>query len=121
MAATVAAQIAALVEVVNALKERADEDRRERKEYHADLSEALEEDRKSAEAYRAAVQADLQKLTSGQTSLIERVEHIEPITRMINSLHMRITGGLIVIGFIGAVAWGGVVFFKEHIIKWLGG
>lgn len=120
MASTVSAQLAALTEAVSHLSKRAEEDREDRKEYHDELSKALTEDRKSSEAYRSAVQKDLAALTRGQQDLLNRVERIEPVTNMITSLRMRITGGLVVLGFIGAVVWGGITFFKVQILHWLG-
>lgn len=117
MAATVAAQLAALIEVVNSLKERADEDRDDLKHYHEKLSKDLDADRRSADAYRATVQEDLSKLTQGQLGLLDRIDAIEPVTSMVTSMRAKIAGAMIVLGFIGSIAIWAATYFKAEIMK----
>lgn len=117
LAATVAAQLAALVEVVNQLKERADEDRADLKEYHDRLSHDLASDRTASDTYRAAVHKDLEKLTHGQEDILRRVEVIEPVASMVSSLRAKLVGAAIVLGILGSVVLWGLHYFKEVIVK----
>jgi chromosome segregation ATPase len=120
MAATVAAQIAALVESVNQLKERAEEDRDNLKEYHDKLSHDLTQDRRASEKYRNAVHDDLAKLTEGQKDILRRVEVIEPVASMVTSFRAKLVGAAVVLGFIGSVIIWALIYFKDQIHRaWL--
>ncbi len=48
------------------------------------------------------------------------MQQVKPVTDMVSSLHARVAGGMIVLGFVGAVAWGAILFFKENILKFIG-
>lgn len=115
MAATVAAQLASLVEVVNQLKERADEDRHDLKEYHEKLSKDLDSDRKAADLYRESVQKELIKLSALQQDVVRRVETIEPVATMVTSFRATLVGASIVLGFIGSVVIWGLIYFKDQV------
>ena len=115
MAATVAAQLAALVQVVNQLKERADEDRNDLKDYHEKLQKELEAERKLSETYRAAIQKELSVLTAGQKDILRRVEVIEPVAGMVNSFRAKLIGAGLVLGAIGSIAIWSLTYFRETI------
>jgi len=117
LAATVAAQLAALVEVVNQLKERADEDREDLKKYHEKLSRDLAADRTSSDAYRTGVHKDLEKLTHGQEDLLRRLEVIEPVATMVTSFRAKMVGAAIVLGGIGSLVIWALIYFKEIVVK----
>lgn len=117
MAATVAAQLAALVEVVNQLKQRAEEDRADLKEYHEKLSHDLAAERSASDAYRAAIHKDLEKLTHGQQDILRRVEVIEPVASMVSSFRAKMVGAAMVLGVIGSLVIWALVYFKEHLIN----
>lgn len=47
------------------------------------------------------------------------MNEVKPVTDMVDSLKAKITGGLLVLGTIGAVLWSGVLFFREAIVNLL--
>lgn len=115
MAATVAAQLAALVQSVNQLKERAEEDRDDLKDYHEKLQRELEAERKSSEAYRAAIQKELAVLAAGQQDILRRVEVIEPVAGMVNSFRAKLVGAGLVLGAIGSLVIWALTYFRDFI------
>lgn len=117
MAATVAAQLSALVEIVNQLKERAEEDRTDLKEYHDKLHYELASDREHSDIYRTSVQKDLAKLAEGQKNILRRVDAIEPVTTMVTSFRAKLAGAVIVLGFLGSVVIWVLIYFREQITK----
>ena len=117
MAATVAAQLATLVEAVHQLKERSEEDREDRRKYHEKLSSELDAERRSSEAYQASVQLELAKLTSGQAHLINRVEAIEPVATMVMSIKAKIAGAVVVLGLIGSVVIWTLLYFRDYLTR----
>ena len=107
MPETVANQIAAAMAILTRIEQRAEEDRR-----------ALADDRAKSELARSAVSAELTDIRHGQDNMTRRLDKIEPVTDMVTSVRSRVTGGLMLLGVIGGVAWAGLVFFKEIIVGW---
>ena len=82
-----------------------------------------------AESRGAMVKADTDRTTmmgaiNDQGRALERLAEdmaeVKPVTDMVTGLHAKFVGAAIILGIIGAVAWAGVLFFKESIIGWLG-
>ena len=90
----------------------------ERLSNHIDATErAIAEDRRErvlAAEERHAIIAKLE-------ALHRDMQAVKPVTDMVTSLRAKITGGVIVLGFIGTVAWGGVILFKDQLLRWMGG
>ena len=107
MPSTVAAQLAALTALVEHIDRRAEEDRQERKDSQAET-----------ELARRATSAELSDIRHAQSNVLERLSKIEPVTDLVTSVRARITGGLMLLGVLGGIAWGGVVFFKDIIMEW---
>jgi len=107
MPASVAAQVAALTAIVERMDKRAEEDRQERKTAQA-----------QTELTRQSVTAELLAMRHGQDDVMRRLDKIEPVTDLVTSFRARISGGLILLGALGAIAWGGIVFFKDFILGW---
>ncbi len=90
----------------------------ERLSNHIDATEkAMAEDRRERQLAAAERQAIIAKLET----LHRDMQDVKPVTDMVTSLRAKITGGIIVLGFIGTVAWGGVVLFKDQLLRWMGG
>ncbi len=90
----------------------------ERLANHIDNTErAMAEDR----AERQLAAAERQAILSRVNDLHRDMQAVKPVTDMVSSLRARVAGGVIVLGFIGAVAWGAMLFFKDSIIKFLTG
>jgi Protein of unknown function (DUF1515) len=70
---------------------------------------------------RAQMMRDIGELKDGQRQLSEDMAEVKPVTDMVTSLRSRMIGAGIVLGLIGAVAWAGVLFFKDAIIRFLEG
>lgn len=117
LAETVGSKLAALVEAVNHLKERSEEDRENLKGYHEKLGLELHTDRKSAEAYRAAVQEELIALRGGQDHILRRVEVVEPIASMVMSFRAQMAGAAIVLGLIGSIIIWMLTYFRDILTK----
>ena len=107
MPETLASQVAALTAILHRMEQRADEDRK-----------ALAHDRANAEMTRSAVSAALVDISHGQADVVRRLDKIEPITDLVTSVRSKVVGGVMVLGVLGGIAWGGVLFFKEIIIGW---
>ena len=107
MPETVANQIAAAMAILTRIEQRAEEDRR-----------ALLDDRAKSEMARSAVSAELTDIRHKQDNMTRRLDKVEPVTDMVTSVRSRVTGGLMLLGVIGGVAWAGVVFFKDVIMGW---
>ena len=105
MPVSVAVQVAALTAIVERIDSRAEEDRRDRKD-------ALVETEKA----RLATSAELSAMRHGQNDLLRRLDKIEPVTELVTSVKARVTGGMLLLGVMGGIAWGGVVFFKDIIV-----
>ena len=102
-----AAQVSALFAILERMEHRADEDRRE-----------IVHERRNAEMTRSAVSAALADIGHSQADVARRLDKIEPVTDLVTSIRSRVTGGLMLLGVIGGVAWAGLVFFKEVIVRW---
>jgi len=72
-----------------------------------------------AHAERQIATVERQTVLEQVMSLRRDMEEVKPVASMVNSLRAKIAGGLIVLGFIGAVAWTAVLFFKDAIVKFL--
>ena len=108
MPASVSSQVAALTAIVERIDRRAEEDRSDRKEAQ-----------RETEIARLGVSAELADIRHSQINVVKRLDKIEPVTDLVTSVRARITGGLMLLGVLGGVAWGGVVFFKDTILEWL--
>ena len=107
MSVTVASQVAALTAILTRMEHQSDEDRK-----------TLADDRRNADLSRAAVSAELADIRHSQIDVQRRLDKIEPVTDLVTSIRSRVTGGLMLLGVIGGVAWAGLVFFKEIIMGW---
>jgi len=110
MARTYAAELATVVEALSNLTKQADADRAERREYEDD-----------ARKHREQLHLQVHLLTEQLKHANERLEKVEPVVSMVTSLHSKVTGGILVLGVIGGIAWGGLVFFKEQLFRMWGG
>jgi len=108
MPTTVAAQLAAQAVLLEHISSRMEEDRQERKTAQAET-----------ERTRAATSAELIAMRHGQNDVLRRLNNIEPVTDLVTSLKAKAIGALMLLGFIGGIMWGGIVFFKEIIVEWL--
>jgi len=104
--------------ILERMERQSEEDRRERKAESALMNKALAHDRNNAEMTRSAVSAALADIVHGQADMVKRLDKIEPITDLVTSVRSRVTGGVILLGFLGGIAWAGVLFFKETIQGW---
>jgi len=107
MPRTIAEQVAEIAAMVEHMNGRAEEDRQERKVAQAETERA-----------RRATSVELSDIRHGQADVLRRLDNIEPVTDLVTSVRARITGGLMLLGVLGAIAWGGVLFFKETIVEW---
>ena len=105
MPETVAAQLAAQAVLLEHISRRMEEDRQERKTAQAET-----------ERTRLATSAELTAMRHGQKDVLRRLDNIEPVTDLVRSVRAKIAGGLMLLGVLGGVAWGGVVFFKDAIM-----
>jgi len=119
MPTTVAAQLAAQAVLLENISSRMEEDRQERKAESIAMEKALVHDRANAEMSRAATSAELTAMRHGQNDVLRRLDNIEPVTDLVTSLKAKAIGALMLLGFIGGIMWGGIVFFKEIIVEWL--
>ena len=69
---------------------------------------------------RKATKATVDQIARQQDKLIAEMEEVKPVTDMVSSLRAKVTGGLIVLGVIGAIFWAAVQFFRQQIINWIG-
>ena len=118
MPASIAAEVAALIAVIERMEKRAEEDRAERKAEQESIKTALSADRTTAEMARSAVSTELRDIRHSQTDALRRLEKIEPVTDMVTSVRSLVTGGIMLLGVMGGVAWAGVAFFKDIIVGW---
>ena len=107
MSGTVAAEVAALTAIVQRMERQLD-----------DAVQSMASDRDKVELSRAAVSADLTDIRHSQTDVERRLNKIEPVTDLVTSIRSRVTGGIILMGVLGGIAWTGIVFFKEVIVGW---
>jgi hypothetical protein len=107
MSDDLAAQVSALFAILERMERRADEDRNE-----------IAHERRNAEMTRSAVSAALADIGHSQLDVSRRLDKIEPVTDLVTSVRSRVTGGLMLLGVIGGIAWAGLVFFKEIIVGW---
>jgi len=107
MPASVSSQVAALTAIVERMDRRAEEDRKERKE-----------EQRETDIARASVSAELTDIRHSQLDVVKRLDKIEPVTDLVTSFRSKITGGLMLLGVIGGIAWAGILFFKQTILEW---
>lgn len=107
MSGTVASQVAALAAILERVEHQLANDR-----------SAFDADRDKAELSRSAVSAELADIRHSQTDVHRRLDKIEPVTDLVTSIRSRVTGGIILMGVLGGIAWAGLVFFKEVIVGW---
>ena len=117
-ASSIASQVAVLISTMEMMVKQLDEDRRERKAESESVTKALAHDRANAEMTRSAVSAELNDIRHGQDGVLKRLDKIEPVTDLVTSVRSRVTGGLMLLGFLGGVVWSAFTFFKEIILGW---
>jgi ethanolamine utilization microcompartment shell protein EutS len=83
------------------------------KSYDAATTDAAQE--------RKEMMRAIAKLTAGQDKLASDMAEVKPVTDMVTGFRAKLTGALIVLGMVGAIAWAGVQFFKQQILSLLGG
>ena len=107
MPPSIASQVAAMAAILERMERQADDDRRDRKEAQ-----------RETEVARSAVSAELYDIRHGQIDAVKRLDKIEPVTALVMSVRAKVTGGLTLLGVIGAIVWAGTLFFKETILEW---
>ena len=110
MALNTAQELGRLTAQIEALNSRLD------REY----AERLRADAETAEA-RVSVKDALNSLEQRNKETADRLAQIEPVTRMVTGWRAKWVGAMIVLGFLGSVAWAGVLFFKDGIIGFIQG
>ena len=107
MPTSIASQVAAMAAILERMERQADDDRTDRKEAQ-----------RETEIARLAVSAELADIRHSQIDVVKRLDKIEPVTDLVTSVRSRVTGGVMLMGVIGGIAWAGVLFFKETILGW---
>jgi hypothetical protein len=107
MSDSVASQVAALTAILTRMERQSDEDRK-----------TLADDRRNADLARSANSAELANIRHSQIDVLRRLDRIEPVTDLVTSVRSRMTGGVMLLGVLGGIAWAGVLFFKEFILEW---
>ena len=110
MALNTAQAIGALTAQIEAMNSRLDREYAERQRTEASAAEA-----------RVSVRQALNDLEQSNRDINGRLAKIEPVTKMVTGWRARIIGAMMVLGFIGTIAWTGVLFFKDGILKALSG
>lgn len=118
MSENLASQVAVVAAAMLRVEKQLDEDRMDRKAESEHINKALANDRANAELTRSAVSAALSDIGHGQADMARRLDKIEPVTDLVTSIHAKFIGGITLLGVIGGIAWGGVVFFKDVIVGW---
>ena len=118
MPVSVSNQVAAMAAILERMEKRLDEDRKERRAESDAVTQMVAHDRANAEMARSAVSAELTDIRHGQDDVLRRLAAIEPVTDLVTSVRSRVTGGLMLLGVLGGIAWAGIVFFKEIIVGW---
>lgn len=83
--------------------------------------ENTERDRAEDKLERQIAAAERQEILSQLRELHHDMKEVKPVTDMVSSLRARVSGGVMVLGFIGAIAWSGMLFFKDVIVRFLTG
>ena len=94
----------------------------------AALTATFEAFAKSQERHNAKAESDRSTMMEGITSqgralekLADDMAEVKPVTDMVTGLHAKFMGAAIILGIVGTIAWAGVLFFKEAIIRLLSG
>lgn len=66
---------------------------------------------------RVIAAAERQAILTRLDALHRDMQNVKPVTDMVSSLRAKVSGGLLVLGFIGAIAWTAVLFFKEQLVR----
>ena len=74
----------------------------------------------AAASERKQMLETINKLASNQDRLAADMAEVKPVTDMVTGFRAKVIGGLMVLGFIGAIAWAGIQFFKAQILHMLG-
>jgi hypothetical protein len=89
------------------------------------MEQQMKQDRQERQAEQDKVQLareqfseDIHKMQSNQADILRRLGKIEPVTDLVTSLWAKAIGAVSVLGVIGAILWGGVVFFRDIIVGW---
>jgi len=95
---------AALAAKLQALVDRLDRDYEER-----------QIERKETKEYRSAVQSELSSLQKSTEETRKRMDKVEPVANMVTSWRARLAGAIMVLGFIGGIAWSAITFFRDEV------
>lgn len=82
---------------------------------HSDIAQ------RKAEEDRGEMMKRLEEIASIQKVLVDDMQEVKPVTDMVKTVRSKLTGAVVVLGFIGTIVWTAVSFFKESIIKFLSG
>jgi|TARA_B110000908_G_scaffold166680_2_gene218234 predicted phage tail protein len=98
--------IGALTAQIEAMNNRLERDREDRKETNA-----------AAAANRERVNSTLLELQQGHKKIVSRLDRVEPVADMVTGWRARFAGAMIVLGFIGTLVILGFGFFKDSILR----
>ncbi len=73
---------------------------------------AINEDR----AERLMASAERREILETVNQLKRDMAEVKPVTTFVQSWKARLTGVMLVMGFLGTIVWGGILFWKEQII-----
>ncbi len=110
MARTMAAELASILARLEAVADRAEEDRASRHSYEVD-----------AQAHREVTNRALQELKQGQEITNERLGKIEPVTSSLNDFRKSVMGGVLVLGFVGSTFLAVLYYFQELVVAYFKG
>ena len=84
----------------------------ERLSNHIDITERDREEERIERKLAAAERHEIIiKLKDMEATLME----VKPVTDMVQGVKAKITGAIILLGFLGTIVWGGVLFWKEQL------
>lgn len=77
---------------------------------------AMQEDR----AERAMAAAERRAILEAVQMLERDMKQVKPVTDFVSGWRARFTGAMIALGFLGTIVWGGLLFWKEHVVAAFG-
>lgn len=89
----------------------------ERLSNHIDVTEkAMDEDRRE----RLLAAAERREILAAVHKLQNDMEEVKPVTDFVKSFRAKLSGAIILLGFLGTIVWGGILFWKEQLINLFG-
>jgi predicted phage tail protein len=98
--------IGALTAQIEAMNNRLERDREDRRDANV-----------AATINREQVNKTLLELQQGHKKIVSRLDRVEPVADMVTSWRAKFAGAMIVLGLVGSIAFAGVTFFKESILR----